>query len=278
MASAEDDEMIYLGPVTFDEPIPVSAIPEEHEALQAASHVITIIYSGSDETRSLRGIDAVNEDDGWAWSAIWDRIHHTLETLARRYGRTLHTAATFASDGRGHGVLVVDAGNRLHDCQEGEDPEAHRTRTCVCYSWTPPSVEITEHEQVPVPQAVPAGPFIDHIVVCADHGEVVCATSERAAYFRREAHIVAEHTPRPLPLGPRPATEALSARVLEQINEAAQELRRARSYDAGGAISYRDAAREKTRRAEAELSESDLNDTVAALLQLCVELRAELPQ
>ncbi|MFI5749018.1 hypothetical protein ACIBBE_24500 [Streptomyces sp. NPDC051644] len=278
MASADDDEMIYYGSVTFDTPIPLSAIADEHEALQVRPDLITLTYAGTGSGRSLVGIDTADQEDAWAWSNAWGSIHRTLEGLARRHGRVLQTNATFESDQRGRGILVVDEGNRLHDCQEGEDLQAHRVRACSCLSWEAPRVEATEHEQVSGPRAVPAGPFTDHVVICTEHGEVVCATSERGAYFHREAHIVGEHTASPLPLGPRPASEALPFGVRELIEDAAAELRRGRSYAPAGAVNHRDAAREYTRRAESELRAFDLGDTVAALLQFCVELRADFPQ
>ncbi|WP_331759490.1 hypothetical protein [Streptomyces anulatus] len=274
MASADDDEMICNGSIDFDVPVPLKAIREEHKALQARADLVTLAYTGTGADRSLVGVATADRAASWTWSRSWSEIHRTLEAVARRNARTLQVNATFHSDQRGRGTLVVDDGNRLHDCKEGEDPGQHRARRCDCLAWEAPEVQITEHEQVSMPRQLQAGPFTDHVVDCAEHGEVVCATSERNATFYREAHVVAEHVPAPLPLGSRPAAEALPVAVRELVELAAAELRQGRSYPAAGGLRHRDTAREYVRRAESALCAGDLESAVSGLLRFCVELRA----
>ncbi|MGW0673154.1 hypothetical protein [Streptomyces sp. NPDC002746] len=274
MASADDDEMIYNGSVFFDVPVPLEGICEEHKALQARADLVALTYTGTGADRSLAGVVTADQESSWALSQAWSEIHRTLEAIARRSARSLQVNATFDSDERGRGTLVVDGGNRLHDCTEGEDPGQHRARRCDCFTWAAPEVRVTEHEQVSMPRQVQAGPFTDHVVTCAEHGEVVCATSQRNATYYREAHVVAEHVPAPLPLGPRPAVDGLPVEVRELVELAAAELRKGRSYPAAGALQYRDMACEYVRRAESDLCAGDLESAVSDRLRFCVELRA----
>jgi len=281
MASPDEDEMIYRGSVTFDIAVPLDAIASELADL-LASGTVAALYVGSGPRRALTGVEGANDEDGWAWSETWHEIQWMQESIARRHGRTLHSAATYDSDERGSGTLVVDHGGRFHDCRDGEDPESHRTRACDCFPVSEPGdtlfavAEVTDNDRVTIAE-VPAGPFIDFPVICADHGDVACPTSRREAVFRREAHLVDAHTPSPLPLAAVPALAELPARVLDHIRQAADELLLGRSHAAPLAIRHRDAARHHTRQAESALRKHGPANTTALLIRALVELHAATP-
>lgn len=273
-----DDEMIYRGPITFDVPVPLDAMEEAAVALLSSCPVVAL-YADPPQGRVLAGVRSADGQDGWAHSGTWVTILRTLEAIARRQERVLHTDAAFDSDERGQGRLVVDAGGRFHDCQEGDDPAPHRTRACICFPFHLDSEtlfavgEVTADERIAVRPSA-AGPFTDYAVACEDHGEVACPPTEREAVFRREAHIVEAHTTRPLPLGRGTAAEALPGSVLRHLEDAAESLRQGRSYSAPLAIRYRDAARGHARLAEAELRRTGPADPTAALLRVVAELLA----
>ncbi|WP_432156047.1 hypothetical protein [Streptomyces sp. bgisy153] len=274
---SDEDEMIYRGRITFDVPVPLSEIePETVERLSYGP----VIPLYTDLGRALGGVRGAGDENGWAHSGVWFDVLRTLEAIARRHERALDADATFDSDERGRGRLVVDAGGRFHDCQEDEQPEWHRTRACRCFPARIDSptlfavADVTEDERITV-RPMPAGPFTDYAVVCEDHGDVACPTTEREAVFRREAHIIEAHTAHPLPLGRTGAAQALPPAVLGQLQAAAGELRRGRSYAAPLAIRHRDAAREHARQAAAELRRLSPSDPTDTLLHLVAELLAD---
>lgn len=281
--SSEDEQMIYVGPIGFDVPVPVAGIPEEHGLLQRLADVITCRYTGTGDDRALVEIEAVNDTDGWAFSALWEQILGTLERIARRHGRALRTSATFASDERGRGLLVIDEGGRFHDCQGTLQVQQHRTRTCDCW-WVQeePSrevfvvAEVTQDERVQV-QQFSAGPFTDVLVTCTEHGEVYYGVRQREAIFRREAHLLAEHTARPFPLDRQPATDAMPEEAQHFIQLAAARLREARAYAPALAIKYRNAARDYTRRADHSLRQSgvETDELIRMLVHGLVERTAD---
>ncbi|MEV7157227.1 hypothetical protein AB0N77_21805 [Streptomyces misionensis] len=275
---SEEDEMIYRGVITFDAPVSFSELTPQM-VQQLMHHPVVPLYADSPQGRALAGVRGADEGNGWAPASVWRSILNTLETIARRHRRSLETEATFDSDQRGRGRLVVDNGGRFHDCQEDEQPERHRARACGCLpglvdSPTLFAVEdVTEDERITV-RPVPAGPFTDYLVVCDNHGEIACPPSEKEAVFRREAHIVEAHTEHPLPLERAGAAAALPAAVLEPLRAAAEELRLGRSYAAPLAIRHRDAARAHTRQAASELRLLD-DEHTDTLLRLVVELLTE---
>ncbi|MFJ3182376.1 hypothetical protein ACIPJN_28870 [Streptomyces sp. NPDC086796] len=276
---SEEDEMIYRGRITFDVPVPLSVLDPE-TARQLTFFPVVPLYADSPEGRALAGVRGADEENGWAPTSIWYSSLGRLEAIARRHGRVLEPEATFDSDQRGRGRLVVDAGGRFHDCQEDEQPQRHYTRACSCFPTSAGSptlfavADVTADERITV-RAVQAGPFTDYPVVCADHGDVACPTSEKEAVFRREAHIIEAHTARPLPLGRSGAEQALPPVVLGHLRAAADELRRGRSYAAPLAIAHRDAAREHARQAADELRCLSPSDPTETLLHLVAELLAD---
>ncbi|MYZ37919.1 MULTISPECIES: hypothetical protein [unclassified Streptomyces] len=269
---SDEDDMIYCGRITFDVAVPLSLL-EPETATQLTFFPVVPLYTDSPQGRALAGVRGADEEDGWAPSFAWFNVRGVLEAIARRHRRALETDATFDSDQRGRGRLVVDAGGRFHDCREDEQPDRHRLRACRCFPVPADSptlfavADVTDDERITV-QPMPAGPFTDYAVVCADHGDVACPTSEKEAVFRREAHIIEAHTTHPLPLGRTGAERALPPLVLDPLRAAAGELRTSRSYAAALAIRHRDAAREHVRQARAELR--DLSHAAATEVLLCL--------
>lgn len=279
---SEDDEMIYRGRITFDVPVLLSLL-EPERAEQLTFCPVVPLYTDSPRGRALVGVRGAGEENAWASSSAWFTILGTLEAIARRHGRALETDATFDSDQRGRGRLVVDAGGRFHDCREGEQPDRHHVRACSCFPTPADSptlfavADVTAEERITV-RPTQAGPFTDYAVVCADHGDVACPTSEKEAVFRREAHIIEAHTTHPLPLGRTGAEQALPPAVLDPLRAAAEELRVARYYAAPLAIRHRDAARQHTRQARAELrglSAAATTDVLLHLMDFVAELLAD---
>ncbi|MGW2686457.1 hypothetical protein ACWC6I_25285 [Streptomyces sp. NPDC001414] len=275
---SDEDEMIYRGRIAFDVPVPLSEL-ESGIAERLSFCPVAPLYADSPQGRALAGVRGADEENGWASSSIWFRILNTLEAIARRHQRALETNATFDSDQRGRGLVVVDAGGRFHNCTPDDQPEQHRLRNCACFPTPADSptlfavAEVTVDERVAV-QPMPAGPWTDYAVVCEEHGEIACTVTEKEAVFRREAHIVEAHTARPLPLGRTAAARGLPPAVLEPLRAAGEELRRARSYAAPLAIRHRDAAREHVRHAVAELRDLGPSDPTDLLMRLAAELLA----
>lgn len=281
MSLDDEYEMTYLGPIGFDRPVPLSVIPAEHDALRFLPEVITCRYTGAGAERALVEIEAVADTDGWAGESIWGQILRAMELIARRQGRSLRTTAKFESDERGRGTLVVDEGGRFHDCQDVHEVEPHRTRTCDCWWVEEPADgvfivgDVTKDESVRVDE-LPAGPFIDFVVSCSEHGEVFWGARHREAVFRREAHLVAEHTVHPLPLGRQPALELLPVEVQHHLQQAAVRLRESRSYHPALGIKHREAAREHARHAEDRLLQSaEPAELISVLLRGLIERTAD---
>jgi len=267
--SCEDDVLI-TGSVTLDPPVPLSAIEAEYSRL-LNSLLATPTYAGDGTTPALTGV-AFADEDAWHDAGVWFGVLYTLEAIARRHSSTLASAAAFASDSRGRGHLLVDAGGHFHLVAEGDEGDNHRTRACEV-------AEATGNDEVRLTEAG-AGPFTDFVVHCDEHGEVACPPSRKEALFRREQHLLEKHTLHPLPLGPVAARDVLGQEVLDHVAQAARSLSDARYFArqegrGGGAVSRHAAARAAARRALAALPEIDPERLTELLVHLLVEQRAD---
>ncbi|MER6123277.1 hypothetical protein ABT173_11515 [Streptomyces sp. NPDC001795] len=281
---SREDDLLLTGSVAFDAPVPLSSVEAEYSEI-LRSQLAVPTYAGDGTVPALTGVE-FTDPDAWWDCGVWFGILHTLETIARRHSRTLSANASFASDGRGRGHLLVDAGGHFHLCAEGDDAESHRTRMCTsCLHCYPPHADGTfevaeesENDTVRL-SAASAGPFTNFLVHCDDHGEVACPPSHKEALFRREQHLLEQHTPHPLPLGAVAASDVLGQDFLNHIAFAARQLRDARYYVrqegmGGGAVRPRNEARAAARRALAELPELPPEQLTELLLQLLVEQHA----
>lgn len=248
-----EDDMLLTGSVTLDTPVPLSAIEVEYSRLLSGG-LARPTYTDGGSAPALTGVE-FTDNDAWEDAEVWFGVLHTLETIARRHSRTLAATASFASDGRGRGLLLVDAGGHFHLCAEGDDADSHRTRHCsYCLHCYPPHADSTfevavetDNDAVRLTEA-DAGPFTDVLVQCDEHGEVACTPSRKEALFRREQHLLEKHMPHPLPLGAVAARDLLGQDVLENITQAARALSDARHFAhqegrGGGAVSRHNAAR-----------------------------------
>jgi len=281
---SDEDHMLITGSITLTPPVPLTAIEMEHNRLLDSS-LVTPTYTGTGTVPALAAV-AFTDEGAWLNTDIWFGVLYTLEAIARRHSRTLTSTASFDSDTRGRGHLLVDAGGHVHLDADSDDADSHRTRTCLyclhCYPSDTDSafevIKVTENDGVCLAET-PAGPFTDFAVHCDEHGETACLPSRREALFRREQHLLEQHTPHPLPLGPVAARDVVGHEVLEGLAQAARLLRVARYYiregRGGGAVTPYTAARASARRALAALPRLDPEQLTELLVQLLVEEGAD---
>ncbi|MFI1203552.1 hypothetical protein ACH4VR_29670 [Streptomyces sp. NPDC020883] len=208
-------ERYYTGTLTFNQRIPINAITEQYALLQE-SDLFTLTTEPTADGPALTGMTLDYDGGsmlGWAKPFRWDTAFSIMEGLARTHHRAL-TANNITWRGDGdEGISIVDAGGLLHHIttvahtytlEDTTEPDDHYARRCTCYATPAPGSwirddQITPHDQVRT-QPRQAGPFTDYQVICDAHGEVACTTAREIADYRRERHLLAEHTPRPLPL------------------------------------------------------------------------------
>ncbi|WP_327359734.1 hypothetical protein [Streptomyces sp. NBC_01304] len=275
------DDLSLTGSITLDPPLPVSEFGPAYTKLLNSGLALPT-YSGDTTVQAMTGVTF--PEDVSADAGFWFTMLRRLEDLARQHARTLASAATYTSDERGRGGLLIDGGGHFHLVRDEEDRGLHLARTCeFClhnyhYRAGAFDVEATDDDQVRLGETV-CGPFTVFPVLCDQHGEIACPPTRPEALFRREQHLIEKHTPRPLPLGAAPVEDRLLEEVLEHIAEAGRQLRDARHFAgqagrAGGAVRRRDVAREHVRQAVAALRAHPAPDVCEALVHLLVEHRA----
>ncbi|GGX46366.1 hypothetical protein [Streptomyces noursei] len=125
-------EIHYSGRITFNEPVPTTAVEGELAELLGLENLFSLSFTP--DNRALTGLVA---GDGhiFGHTSQWCRALYLLEEIARREQRLLTAEATwFSEPGPFRGILVVDTSGRFHDVVDGEPAEHHRQSHCTCYA------------------------------------------------------------------------------------------------------------------------------------------------
>lgn len=268
-------DVAFLGRITFSTPVRIALIPDEVRVLKSLERERLFILQYAAMNASLAGIETTAHHV-WGNSDQWNRAFRALETIARRHGRTLEPDIVWHSAPEGGGTLVVDEGGLLHAPRSSEDPAAHRTRACSCYTTVLPDLANPTADDTVRIEPSTAGPFTDFVVRCTEHGEVAYAPAAARAAHLREDHLASQHAAAPLPLHTRPALDALAPQARRSLTDAAHALRQARSSGFAQGT-YLSQARGHTRHAVYLLTSGGAASVTVLTEALVEQLAADQP-